>query len=152
MKLPDPDDRHVLTATIRAKAQVVVTFNLKDFPTEALAPWDVEAVHPDAFGNLSACERALHEAENVTDLNGPFHNGGWLRFDGSRLAEERGARYLRLGRLDLADFSEDKPFRDGDALERHGSWPPACSRGARRGPRMSGEAWQLAKGSARQGR
>lgn len=34
---------------IRAKAQVVVTFNLKDFPPEALAPWDVEAVHPDAF-------------------------------------------------------------------------------------------------------
>ncbi|MYQ78375.1 MULTISPECIES: hypothetical protein [unclassified Streptomyces] len=36
-------------AAIRAKAQVIVTFNLKDFPAEALAPWDVEAVHPDAF-------------------------------------------------------------------------------------------------------
>jgi hypothetical protein len=49
VKLPDPDDRHVLAAAIRAKAQVVVTFNLKDFPTDALALWDVEAVHPDAF-------------------------------------------------------------------------------------------------------
>ncbi|WP_105973850.1 PIN domain-containing protein [Streptomyces geranii] len=49
MKLPDPDDRHVLAAAIRAEAQVVVTFNLKAFPTDALAPWDVEAVHPDAF-------------------------------------------------------------------------------------------------------
>lgn len=38
VKLPDPDDRHVLAAAIRAKAQVVVTFNLKDFPTDALAP------------------------------------------------------------------------------------------------------------------
>ncbi|MEV6940795.1 hypothetical protein AB0N07_01990 [Streptomyces sp. NPDC051172] len=49
VELPDPDDRHDLAAAIRAKAQVVVTFNLKDFPPEALAPWDVEAVHPDAF-------------------------------------------------------------------------------------------------------
>ncbi|GAB2958005.1 hypothetical protein GCM10023080_017100 [Streptomyces pseudoechinosporeus] len=49
VELPDPDDRHVLAAAIRAKAQAVVTFNLKDFPTDALAPWDVEAVHPDSF-------------------------------------------------------------------------------------------------------
>ncbi|WP_328787887.1 PIN domain-containing protein [Streptomyces sp. NBC_00273] len=49
IELPDPDDRHVLAAAIRAKAQAIVTFNLKDFPQEALAPWDVEAIHPDAF-------------------------------------------------------------------------------------------------------
>ncbi|MDO0912682.1 helix-turn-helix transcriptional regulator [Streptomyces sp. DT2A-34] len=66
----------------------------------------VASVQAEAYaglGNLSACERALDEAEKVTDLGGPFHNGGWLRFDGSRLAEERGARYLQLGRLDLAE-------------------------------------------------
>ncbi|WP_328770147.1 PIN domain-containing protein [Streptomyces sp. NBC_00286] len=49
VELPDADDRHVLAAAVRAKAQVIVTFNLKDFPTDALARWDVEAVHPDAF-------------------------------------------------------------------------------------------------------
>lgn len=49
LELPDPDDRHVLAAAIRAKAQVIVTFNLTDFPAPRLAPWDVEAVHPDAF-------------------------------------------------------------------------------------------------------
>lgn len=49
VQLPDPGDRHVLAAAIRAKAQVIVTFNLKEFPQETLALWDVEAVHPDAF-------------------------------------------------------------------------------------------------------
>lgn len=47
--LPDPDDRHVLAAAIRAGAQVIVTTNLRDFPEAALAPYDIEAKHPDDF-------------------------------------------------------------------------------------------------------
>ncbi len=47
--LPDPDDRHVLAAAIRCGAQVIVTFNLKDFPSETLAAFEVEAQHPDEF-------------------------------------------------------------------------------------------------------
>ncbi len=49
LTLPDPDDRHVLAAAIVAHADVIVTFNLKDFPLEELAKYNVEAIHPDAF-------------------------------------------------------------------------------------------------------
>ncbi|MEU1051734.1 helix-turn-helix domain-containing protein [Streptomyces sp. NPDC005876] len=64
------------------------------------------AVQAEAFawlGDFDACEEALDEAEKVTDLGGQVLNGGWLRFDGSRLAEGRGARYLQLNRLGLAE-------------------------------------------------
>ena len=45
--LPDPDDRHVLAATIQAKAKYIVTFNLTDFPESVLLPYQVEAISPD---------------------------------------------------------------------------------------------------------
>ena len=47
--LPDPNDRHVLAAAVKCSAQMIVTANLKDFPREYLAPYDIEAVHPDQF-------------------------------------------------------------------------------------------------------
>lgn len=49
VKLPDPDDRHVLAAAIKARAQVIVTTNLKDFPEDVLSRWNVQAKHPDDF-------------------------------------------------------------------------------------------------------
>jgi predicted nucleic acid-binding protein len=49
IELPDADDRHVLAAAIRCKADVIVTSNLKDFPNEYLTLFDVEAQHPDHF-------------------------------------------------------------------------------------------------------
>jgi predicted nucleic acid-binding protein len=49
LKLPDPDDRHVLAAAIRARAQVIVTTNLRDFPHDELRHWDIEPKSPDEF-------------------------------------------------------------------------------------------------------
>lgn len=45
----DPKDRHVLAAAAQGGCQVIVTFNLKDFPDEAMAPHAVVAVSPDDF-------------------------------------------------------------------------------------------------------
>ncbi len=49
LTLPDQDDRHVLAAAIRAGADVIVTFNLADFPADVLSGFNIEARHPDDF-------------------------------------------------------------------------------------------------------
>lgn len=47
--LPDPNDRHVLAAAIVANANVIVTFNLKDFSEHILRQYGTQAQHPDLF-------------------------------------------------------------------------------------------------------
>lgn len=49
LELPDPNDRHVLAAAIRAQAEVIVTFNQKDFPLEILQEFGIFTEHPDDF-------------------------------------------------------------------------------------------------------
>lgn len=49
LRLPDPDDRHVLAAAIETGADLIVTINLRDFPADALSSYGIEARHPDAF-------------------------------------------------------------------------------------------------------
>lgn len=41
LTLPHPDDRHVLAAAILCGADTIVTFNLKDFPEDALKPYGI---------------------------------------------------------------------------------------------------------------
>ncbi len=49
IQLPDPNDRHVVAAAIKARADVIVTYNLKHFPIAALLDYGMEAQHPDEF-------------------------------------------------------------------------------------------------------
>lgn len=78
------------------------------------------------LGDLDACERAMDRAEAVLDLGANSVNGGWLRFDGARLAEERGSRYVQLGRLDLAETALEQALTQtalapGQSYRRRGA-------------------------------
>jgi predicted nucleic acid-binding protein len=42
-------DRHVLAAAVRARAEVIVTYNTKDFQRESLAPYSITAQGPSTF-------------------------------------------------------------------------------------------------------
>lgn len=45
----DPKDRHVLAGAVRGKSDVLVTANLKDFPSSSTAQYELEVIHPDVF-------------------------------------------------------------------------------------------------------
>lgn len=49
LTLPDKNDRHVLAAAIKCKADAIVTFNQKDFPADYLKTFQIEVIHPDDF-------------------------------------------------------------------------------------------------------
>ncbi|MCY3878481.1 MAG: PIN domain-containing protein [Rhodobacteraceae bacterium] len=65
LDLPDAGDRHVLAAAIRCGAAYIVTDNLTDFPKEALAGFDIEAIAADTF-RLQIAE--LHPSEALAVL------------------------------------------------------------------------------------
>ena len=52
LELPDPNDRHVLAAAIKCKADGIITFNHKDFPAEYLGQYDIDVYSPNEFIDL----------------------------------------------------------------------------------------------------
>nr|WP_280527637.1 PIN domain-containing protein [Deinococcus humi] len=64
LTLPDADDRHVLAAAIHGQVDVIVTQNLRDFPSAVLDASSLRAVSPDDFlgGFLPDQAAALVEA------------------------------------------------------------------------------------------
>lgn len=49
INLPDPADAHVLAGAITGKADILLTFNLRDFPTRIVQPHGIQVRHPDGF-------------------------------------------------------------------------------------------------------
>jgi predicted nucleic acid-binding protein len=47
--LPDPDDRHVVAAAVRGRADAIVTANVRDYPVDILGPLNIDVIHPDDF-------------------------------------------------------------------------------------------------------
>jgi PIN domain len=47
--LNDANDRHIVAGAIVARASVIVTLNIKDFPEDVLSPFGIHTEHPDDF-------------------------------------------------------------------------------------------------------
>ncbi|WP_298771279.1 PIN domain-containing protein [uncultured Shewanella sp.] len=83
IKLPDLDDRHVVAAAIKGQAEAIITFNLKDFPSQSLDNLNISAIHPDEFLsdmyelNPSACITAAHQ-HRTSLKNPPFTGSSYL--------------------------------------------------------------------------
>jgi hypothetical protein len=45
----EPKDRHVLAAAVRSQAEIIVTYNRKDFPATSLAPYAISVQGPSTF-------------------------------------------------------------------------------------------------------
>lgn len=75
LSLPDKRDRHVLAAAIKSSADVIVTFNLKDFPAAYVKTYAIDVQHPDDFiVNLIRFDKAKAQtafANQVSSLKNP---------------------------------------------------------------------------------
>src|SRR5690606_26924827 len=47
VELPDKDDRHVVACSIKCNADLIVTYNAKDFPSKELSKYDIAIQNPD---------------------------------------------------------------------------------------------------------
>ncbi len=80
--LPDPDDIHVLAAAIAGGADLIVTFNARDFPRHTLAEDHLDRRDPDQFllelhqqapATIAAvCEAVRADAERLSGIPQPL--------------------------------------------------------------------------------
>ena len=67
LTLPDPKDQHVLAVALHAKAEYIVTFNLRDFPPPILLLYGITALSPDDFALRLIHDEPLHVLQAVKD-------------------------------------------------------------------------------------
>lgn len=101
-ELPDPDDRHVLALAIHYEAELIVTWNTKDFPSEALEPHGIEALRPPSFvDRLWKADQGavLEAAENhrISLSKGPLSRGEYLEMLRERARLRQLANRLEAG-------------------------------------------------------
>jgi transcriptional regulator with XRE-family HTH domain len=76
---------------------------LRGDPSLVTRQW-IAAVSAETYaglGDVTACQKALDASEEVHSMR-RGGNGGWLRFDGERLPEQRGTCFVRLRQPNLA--------------------------------------------------
>jgi predicted nucleic acid-binding protein len=76
LKLPDPNDGHVIVTAVCAKADAIITTNLKHFPKSELDKLGIEAIHPDTFlvnlidlDEAEAIAALRLQRQNMTETN-----------------------------------------------------------------------------------
>ena len=73
--LRNPNDRHVLAAAIRGRADVIVTYNLTDFADKELKQYGITSQHRDEFllhlFNLAPSIVCAAVSTHRTSLNHP---------------------------------------------------------------------------------
>lgn len=47
--LPDKYDRHIVACALKSKSEIIITFNIKDFPQKSLLKFNIQVLHPDEF-------------------------------------------------------------------------------------------------------
>jgi predicted nucleic acid-binding protein len=105
--LPDADDRHVLAAAIETRADVIVTFNTRDFPEDVTAQYRIRirVTDPDTFvlELLSAHPAEVHAAARAqrANLRNPPRSVDEYLSDLEIGGLPRTAAALRLPSLDL---------------------------------------------------
>jgi tetratricopeptide (TPR) repeat protein len=92
----------------------------RQLPTRQWASTVTAQAHA-GLGDLAACQKALDQAETVHDLTPATHTTGWLRFAGSRLAEERGTCLVELREYEQAEVSLTEALGRGSSGRRTGS-------------------------------
>jgi predicted nucleic acid-binding protein len=106
LQLPDPDDRHVLAAAIEAEADLIVTFNAKDFPRQIVLRYGMDVRRPDAFllellaGDAVEAVYAAVRAHRAELRNPPLTVERYLE-NLARVGLRRSAEQLRRAGVEL---------------------------------------------------